>query len=174
MAETKQPAVENVVLDAGPIIHLNELDCLNLLSDFNRLMVPMAVWEEVNYYQPAALRNKNVLLQKTRIEKDLSSRSLIYNSMNLDKGEREAISLCIFSKEAILLTDDAAARLAANFLSIRTYGTIGVIIRGIRRGQLSVKECINYLEEIPKKSTLFIKKSLLSEIIEKVSKKYSH
>jgi hypothetical protein len=36
-----------VIADAGPIIHLDELGCLDLLADFGSIIVPEAVWLEV-------------------------------------------------------------------------------------------------------------------------------
>jgi hypothetical protein len=36
----------SAVSDAGPIIHLAEIDCLGLLSILNHLHVPDAVWME--------------------------------------------------------------------------------------------------------------------------------
>ena len=36
-----------VVSDAGPIIYLDELDTLALLSDFQTIILPDAVWEEI-------------------------------------------------------------------------------------------------------------------------------
>ncbi len=35
------------ICDAGPLIHLDELGCLHLLTDF-RVWVPEAVWKEVH------------------------------------------------------------------------------------------------------------------------------
>lgn len=43
MDKTKPVAVA----DAGPIIHLDELDCLDVLADFEKVYVPEAVWLEV-------------------------------------------------------------------------------------------------------------------------------
>ena len=34
------------VADSGPLIHLSEIGCLQLLNLFNRLHVPNAVWNE--------------------------------------------------------------------------------------------------------------------------------
>lgn len=67
---------------------------------------------------------------------------------------------------------DAAARLAAISLSIRVYGTIGAILRAIRKQQQKPAEVIAILEGLPLRSTLFIKHSLLKEIIEEVKKEY--
>jgi hypothetical protein len=36
-----------VICDAGPIIHLDEVNCLFLLNDFTRVLIPDAVWNEV-------------------------------------------------------------------------------------------------------------------------------
>jgi len=46
MATTESPALI-VVCDAGPLIHLDEIDALDLLADFPRVLVPDAVWREV-------------------------------------------------------------------------------------------------------------------------------
>lgn len=46
-----------VVCDNGPLIHLDELDCLPLLSDFSPVLVPNQVREEVNRFRPDALSN---------------------------------------------------------------------------------------------------------------------
>ena len=43
-----------VVCDAGPLIHLDELDSLRLLSDFDPLLVPGQVWQEVVQHRPQA------------------------------------------------------------------------------------------------------------------------
>ena len=40
-----------VVCDAGPIIHLDELDCLELLVDFPTVLVPETVVEEVDRFR---------------------------------------------------------------------------------------------------------------------------
>lgn len=40
-----------VVCDAGPLIHLDELDCLPLLKDFDEVLVPEQVWQEVSNHR---------------------------------------------------------------------------------------------------------------------------
>jgi hypothetical protein len=49
-----------VVCDAGPLIHLDELDCLDLVGDFPEMLVPEAVWHEVLRHRPAALDKKRL------------------------------------------------------------------------------------------------------------------
>jgi predicted nucleic acid-binding protein len=98
---------------------------------------------------------------------------MLCNAFNLDEGEKQAVVLCFQHQDSILLTDDAAARLAAKSIGIKTHGTVGILLRAIRRKQLTPQEVIKHLEEIPLKSTLFIKSSLLTEIIEELRKEYN-
>ena len=51
-----------VVADAGPLIHLDELDALDVLSDYAAVFVPNAVWLEVQHHRPQALLRTNVNL----------------------------------------------------------------------------------------------------------------
>ena len=37
----------DVVCDAGPLIHLDEMGCLDLLIDFHAVLVPEQVWREL-------------------------------------------------------------------------------------------------------------------------------
>jgi predicted nucleic acid-binding protein len=67
-----------------------------------------------------------------------------------------------------LLTDDAAARLAAGRLGFEVHGTIGVLVRAIRRTKRTKRQILNLLRAIPSRSTLYISKSLLASVIEQV------
>jgi predicted nucleic acid-binding protein len=67
------------------------------------------------------------------------------------------------------LTDDASARLAATTLGMRVYGTIGILLRTIRRQQLTRAEVLGILQVLPNQSTLHIKSSLLREIVDRLA-----
>ncbi len=45
----------DVVCDAGPLIHLDELGCPDLLADFQTVFVPEQVWREVEFHRLGAL-----------------------------------------------------------------------------------------------------------------------
>jgi len=47
-----------VVCDAGPVIHLDELGCLDLLNDFQEVLLPNTVWEEIKRHRPSALTKR--------------------------------------------------------------------------------------------------------------------
>ena len=44
--------VSVVVLDAGPLIHLDELERISLLSEYGEILIPSDVWAEVVQHRP--------------------------------------------------------------------------------------------------------------------------
>ena len=89
-------------------------------------------------------------------------------NFSLDAGETEALALMGKYSPAIFLTDDAAARLVAEQMRFNVHGTIGILVRSIRRGQKRPEEVLGILSELPLKISLYIKASLLNEIMQKI------
>ncbi|OGW18502.1 MAG: hypothetical protein A2X56_01880 [Nitrospirae bacterium GWC2_57_13] len=168
MERTDAAPIQTAILDAGPIIHLDELGCLPLLSDFHELLVPVAVWKEVERHRPSAISADQITFIKQQAPVLSSALYALCEAFNLDRGEREALAVCHIRAGAILFTDDAAVRLAAKAAGVRAYGTLGILIRAIRQRQRTPAEVIRMLEQIPSQTTLFIRKSLLQKIIEEV------
>lgn len=158
--------VDLVIADAGPLIHLDELGCLDLLDDFSRVLVPDAVWREVEGHRPLAL----VAMPFVRIDAGpLDPRvATLALTFTLHRGEREALSLAARFPEAMFLTDDTAARLAAQTFTRRVHGTLGLLVRALRRGQRGRDEVIALLRAIPAQSSLHIRPALLNEVIAQV------
>ena len=162
-------SVSRVVCDAGPIIHLDELDCLSLLNDFDSILIPSQVWQEIAYHRHDALRNSDLALQELDvIIISNPAFQFLVRSLSLDLGEQAALPLMQNHQDAIFLTDDAAARLAAANLGYRVHGTIGILLRAIRRQQKTTEEVIAIMRELPHRSTLHIRKQLLEEIIVRI------
>ena len=146
MAMTNQPT-PLVVCDAGPLIHLDEVGCLDLLADFSEVLVPDAVWVEVLKHRPGALAHSAVTLRRVRPKApeppELEALALV---LSLHTGEWEALRVALEHRPGLLLTDDTAARLAAGNLGIRTHGTIGILVRAIRRKQRTKPEILGLAE----------------------------
>ena len=88
---TKSPL--RVICDAGPIIHLDELDCLDLLNDFKEIILPATVTKEIKRHRKLALENirrKFIELpgKKPRNEQLLT----MCQVFSLDIGEIEALA----------------------------------------------------------------------------------
>jgi predicted nucleic acid-binding protein len=158
-----------VVCDAGPLIHLDELDALDLLADFAEVLVPDAVWREVVQHRPAALNNPGVTLRRITPRMEVSPElEALAQVFSLHTGEWEALRVAMEHRPGLLLTDDTAARLAAGNLRIGTHGTIGILVRAIRRRQRTKEEILVVLKSIPNRSTLHLKRSLLEAVISEV------
>lgn len=73
---------------------------------------------------------------------------------------------------AIFLTDDAAARLAAEEMGYKVHGTIGLLIRSVRKGYRTREEVIRILRALNQNSTLYIRPSLLQDVIRRVEEEW--
>ncbi len=157
------------VFDAGPIIHLDELACLDLISDFRENLLSDTVWKEIDAYRPTALTKTHLnLTHLTEPYPPGRQLSTMCRSFSLDAGEVEALSIMAKNPTAVFFTDDAAARFVAEQMGYKVHGTIGILIRSIRRGQRKPEHVLQTLAAIPLKSTLYVKRSLLEEVKAKV------
>jgi predicted nucleic acid-binding protein len=139
------------------------------LRDFAEVQVPDAVWVEVQRHCPAALRHRTVRLRRVMsLPEAAPELTHLAQAFLLDAGELEALKLMQQSPGAILLTDDAAARLVAERLGYEVHGTIGVVVRALRRRQRTKRQVLNLLRSIPRRSSLFIDARLLDSVIEQV------
>ena len=162
-----------VVCDAGPIIHLDELNCLDLLADFDPILVPECVCQEIARNRPEALHQDHIQFTRTQtvLPGDIGFVALL-RAFALDAGEQEALALVYRQPAAILLTDDAAARLVAGQLGMRVHGTIGVLLRAVRRNLRTPAQVLSLLRQLPQRSTLYIRPSLLDRIIAQVQNEF--
>lgn len=99
------------VCDTGPLTHLSEADILYLLEEVDELIIPQTVYDELS----------EGMIPSSLTELDYTIRSVEYSSEDhptLDPGETAAIVLCI-EIDAILLTDDLAARRSQNLSKSR-------------------------------------------------------
>lgn len=160
-----------MVCDAGPLIHLDELDSLRLLGGFRPVIVPDPVYEEVNRHRPGCLEKSGLSLEREAIRGPRREETAVLGRLlALDAGETAALGLMEKHPGAIFLTDDCAARLAAERMGYAVHGTIGIIVRAIRMRLMSADDVLRLLRELPRRSTLHIRQSLLEEIISQVEK----
>lgn len=94
------------VADAGPIIHLAEIDSLYLFSTLDELLIPKSVYEE--------LQAGGLPADLTDIDYELveASNASEWTDSDLDAGEVAALTIAS-AEDAMLLTADLDARRAA-------------------------------------------------------------
>ena len=156
-----------VIADAGPLLHLDELDALDVLSDFPEILIVPAVRDEIRQHRLELLMRCPSLTFTYSAPRDQAVDALaaLYT---LHCGEREALALCVQHKSALFLTDDTAARLAAKALQVDAHGTIGLLIRAARMQHRTASDVIDLLKAIPQRSTLHVRPAFLAEVIEQV------
>ena len=153
------------VADAGPLIHLDELDALPLLSGFTEVLVPAVVAAEVTRHRsgwtdraPSCLREADPNPQTLRA---LNEEAL---SEDLDPGELSALALWREHPDFVLLCDDLAARRTAERLGCEVAGTLGVVLWAARTGRLRANEARDLIRTIPNQTTLHVKADLIARI----------
>jgi len=164
MSEEKRKAVSN----AGPIIHLSEVNCFNAIEIF-QTVVPKAVFNEVvRSEKPGSkeLRGSKIeIIEITEDEKVLAKR--LYDLYRIEVGEAEAIAICI-SKDSdyeLFLTDDKDAREVAELHDIEVHGSLGVILRAYREGIFEYGQVKNTLHDLYRKSSLFMTRRVYERVV---------
>jgi predicted nucleic acid-binding protein len=141
------------VSDAGPLIHLAEIDSLELLSTFDTLLVPEAVYKEL---EAGGVPEGLTDLSYERVETDESR----VGTEELDAGERAAIAVAV-ERGVVLLTDDLAARKAASDAGVEVHGSIGVVALGYGRGSLDRDEAASRMRALQRETSLFVTEAVV-------------
>jgi predicted nucleic acid-binding protein len=141
------------VSDAGPLIHLAEIDSLELLSTFDTLLVPEAVYKEL---EAGGVPEGLTDLSYERVETDESR----VGTEELDAGERAAIAVAV-ERGVVLLTDDLAAREAASDAGVEVHGSIGVVALGYGRGSLDRDEAASRMRALHRETSLFVTEAVV-------------
>lgn len=147
------------VADAGPLIHLDEIDSLELLSTVDELLIPQTVYEELDAGSvPETLAAVEYDLVEADEESDAASTAL-------DPGETAALAVAA-DRDAMLLTDDLEARDAAKRAEIEVHGSIGVIVLAYNRGAVSKAEAIELMRALQSETSLFVTEAVVERGIE--------
>lgn len=163
--------LRRAVLDAGPLIHLAEIGCLRLLTIFENLCIPHAVWiEAVGQHRISLddLAEAPNLVQHSVSSSDLADFIMKNNLIELHLGEQECLFLCKKQDISTILTDDMAVRDAAQRLKLVPVGSVGIVVAAYKHGVLSLHDaelCIANLYDV---SSLFITRALVELAIEKL------
>ena len=157
------------VLDAGPLIHLDELDSLRLLAGYREVLLPDVVEREAREHRPGIQIDSIPGLVRVRSNPaTVESMLELATQFGLHEGELAAIAVLKEHHGNCLLSDDAAARAMAEAIGFQVRGTVGLILRGWRRAQISKAEACDLLRALPKRSTLHLRPGFLENILEQI------
>jgi len=164
------------VLDAGPLIHLDQIGCLQFLEIFDSIHIPDAVWKET--VENERYRNINILGLSSVQRHTLSHESVVefirkHDLGKLHSGEVECLYLCQMTDISILLTDDLAVREAAKRLKITPVGSLGIVVKAYRQGRIPITDAESHIADLYNVSSLFVSRVIVEIAIEQLCNKFN-
>lgn len=155
------------VADTGPLIHLAEIECLDLLAIFSEVHIPEGVWREAD--RPSAIREQLTFAKRHALDQDEVARFTLQHSLSkLQAGERESLLLCSQLAVEVLLTDDLVVRQAAKELGLIPVGSLGVIARAHQMGRIGLDAAEHHLKQLQTVSSLFVTQTIVDLAIERL------
>jgi predicted nucleic acid-binding protein len=157
------------VFDAGPFIHLHEIESLKLTKLFSEILTTFQILQECRRMLEVLKTYKNI------VQKDLNPESkdfakYLLERYNLDLGEATGIALCKQENIRLFFTDDLLARDTARSLGFQPHGTIAILLRAYRKKVVSKKEVKESIEKLYHQSSLFFTKDLRDWTLKEIEK----
>lgn len=139
---------KTIIADSSPLIILLKSDFEHILFElFDEILIPEAVWQEVlaGGDDDIAKQKLSSLTWAKRVS--INAINTEIENYNLGKGETEALSLALETKNSGVILDDHAARKCAGNLKIPFIGTGGLLISAKQKNLiLSVSEALEKVQ----------------------------
>jgi hypothetical protein len=157
------------VSNTSPISNLARIDRLDLLPEqFSEVWIPHTVEVELGRVPDVAARKSIDAAKRTgwlrsRVPTDSNLISLL--TVELDRGESEAIALALELKADRLLIDEREGRAVARHLGLKLTGVLGVLLRAKRMGRITAIE--PEIDALRTKAHFYISPALETAILKK-------
>jgi uncharacterized protein len=154
-----------VISDTSPISSLLAIDRINLLPDlYSKVIIPEGVKEELLRIESRRTIIESLLLEDWLEVKQIRDQD-IFNKIFaiLDKGESEAITLCLELGADLILIDETKGRHVARFHGLNVTGLLGVIIESKQKGLLSSTKEV--LDDLITKAGFWIGQELYDSVL---------
>ena len=165
--------IKEAVFDAGPLIHISEINKQNCFSLFKQILITKEVSDEISSLdfpgKTTIKKIKNIITKKLD-GKHKDATKIIIEKHELDLGEASSIALCKQESIQFFFTDDLQARTFAKSFGLNVHGTIAILLRGFREKILSKEETIKTLDALKTDSSLFITSDLIEWAKKEVKK----
>jgi uncharacterized protein len=129
-----------VVSNTSPLSALSIIGRLGLLrAQFGTIRIPCAVWTELSRLEHAS--GKQALEQAQaegwiQVHQTANRPMIEVLSATLDAGESEAIAMSLEWPADLLIMDESSGRAMALNLKIRITGTLGLLLKAKRNGEI--------------------------------------
>ena len=161
------PSSRICILDAGPLIHLDELGALGLRAELGQVFTTATVAGEVEKHRPGTIERSEIVVVRDVKTTSLEVRNAVAR-YDLQAGEMSALAWGQAFGIDLFVSDDSDARDAAAVLGHPSIGTIGVILENLRAGRMEKSAAVQLLEAIPARSTLHIRSRFLEEALSRL------
>lgn len=142
----ERDGLKRIVSDTGPLLHLHEVDALDLLGTAGEVLIPPAVHGELQ--RLTHLVSPDWLHQRDLDRSGLEEAAAWQDAGFLDPGEAEALSLARTLEVDWFLTDDTAARVVGQSLGLEVHGSLGIILWAAGVSKISGKRAHEILEAL--------------------------
>lgn len=148
-----------VVSDTSPLNYLILTGYAHLLEAlYGQVVIPRAVWDELR--KPGAPAPVQEWVDSLPAWVEVREASVPDTTLNLDPGEREAISLALELQADLVLLDERRGRREATGRGLAVTGTLGVLDAAARRGLLELPEALAKL----RRTSFRVQPGLLREL----------
>lgn len=159
--------IKEAVFDAGPFIHLSEINRLELTRVISTILTTEYILRECEYLRNS-IRKFDHIQEKPLKSKSNDFAKYLVNKYTINFGEATGISLCKQENIKLFFTDDLEARDVANQLGFEAHGTLAVILRVFKEKILPKKDAIELIEKLYHESSLYLSKDLKDWTIEEL------
>lgn len=141
-----------IVSNSTPLIYLAKIKRLHLLKDlFGEVLIPLEVKNEVvdggkrKGEADAYLIEQGINLGWLKVHQ---VKTILKFDIEIDAGEKAAISLAQEKKQKIVLIDEIAARTAAKLVKLEPRGTIFVLLQALKQNKITFDEFLHMLTQL--------------------------
>lgn len=155
-----------VLLDAGPLIHLDELGELPLFGLFEEVLIPREVWQECLQHRPQ-VELKSVPHATLLDDAPAPSNRLAeeIQRANLGRGESAALAWLEKFGQGTLASDDLAARRVATYSGHPVVGTLGILVESVVVGLRSKLHVEQLVLNLRSRSSLHVSDALIARVV---------
>ena len=141
-----------VVSDSTPLIYLSKIGCINLLKNlFEKIIISREIYEEVVVSGKKRKKNEILLIENLIEQKFIILKypKSVIEIENLDKGEKECISLCKELSVSNLLIDEKKGFDIATMFNLTPIRTTSILIILLDRKIISLIKYKELLKRLP-------------------------
>jgi predicted nucleic acid-binding protein len=161
---------EAAVADAGPLIHLDELEQLDLLEIYSKVWVPSTVALEAEYHRPGWRDRGPANISRVEVSPEEVEALRKILATSLDPGELESMAYWHRNQELSLLCDDLEARTVARNLGASVIGTLGILVLSAKTGRADLQAVLDHIRSLPERTTLHIGRDLIDSAVLEVER----